>query len=302
MTQVDSLFQAILDDPDDDAVRLVYADYLEEHGEPQRADFIRVQIELALLPEGDPRRGDLEARERALLKEHEGEWVAPLGEWAHFPEFHRGFVWGVMLDAPDFMERAEELFRTTPLRHARLSVDSKTMPALVASPWLARLTSLSFESCDLSYGDIGKLASSPYLTNLVTLDLYQNQTRSQGLRALADSPYLSKLCHLRLGWNGVGSAGLQALAKSLLLGHLTHISFFYNRIDGRGAAALAASPYAVSLTHVDFRGNYIDNAGGRALAESPYLTNLVWMDLHKNRVTEPTRDLLTARFGDRVQF
>jgi uncharacterized protein (TIGR02996 family) len=53
MTQVDLLFQAILDDPDDDDVRLVYADYLEEHGERQRADFIRVQIELALLPEGE---------------------------------------------------------------------------------------------------------------------------------------------------------------------------------------------------------------------------------------------------------
>ena len=67
----DALLQAVIDDPDDDGVRLVYADFLEEHGEPQRADFIRVQIELSLLRENDPRRGDLEARERALLKEHE---------------------------------------------------------------------------------------------------------------------------------------------------------------------------------------------------------------------------------------
>jgi hypothetical protein len=56
------------------------------------------------------------------------------------------------------------------------------------------------------------------------------------------------------------------------------------------------------LTHLDFRGNDIDNAGGRALAESPYLTNLVWMDLHMNRVLEGTRELLRARFGDRVHF
>src|SRR5262245_20887851 len=119
MTPDDTLLQAILDDPDDDGVRLVYADFLEEHGQPAKAEFIRVQIELAR----DPRRGDLEARERALLKEHEEEWLARYGEWAHFPEFHRGFVWGVMLSAPDFMERAGELFRTTPLQHARFDVD-----------------------------------------------------------------------------------------------------------------------------------------------------------------------------------
>jgi uncharacterized protein (TIGR02996 family) len=85
MTDDQGLFQAILDNPDDDGVRLIYADYLDEHGEPQRADFIRVQIELALLPEDDPRRGDLEARERALLEEHE-EWLTPLDDLAEFTE------------------------------------------------------------------------------------------------------------------------------------------------------------------------------------------------------------------------
>ena len=43
------LLRAILDDPHDDVPRLVYADWLEEHGdetERVRAEFIRVQIEL----------------------------------------------------------------------------------------------------------------------------------------------------------------------------------------------------------------------------------------------------------------
>ncbi len=38
---------AIVADPDDDTVRLVAADYLEEHGDPDRAAFIRIQVELA---------------------------------------------------------------------------------------------------------------------------------------------------------------------------------------------------------------------------------------------------------------
>lgn len=40
--------------PDDDTPRLVYADYLEERGEPERAEFIRVQCAIASLPMAMP--------------------------------------------------------------------------------------------------------------------------------------------------------------------------------------------------------------------------------------------------------
>lgn len=43
MTSPD-LLAAILADPNDDLPRLVYADWLEENGEPERAEFIRSQI------------------------------------------------------------------------------------------------------------------------------------------------------------------------------------------------------------------------------------------------------------------
>jgi uncharacterized protein (TIGR02996 family) len=49
MTTDEGFLQAILDDVEDDALRLVYADWLEEHGQPERAEFIRVQVELARL-------------------------------------------------------------------------------------------------------------------------------------------------------------------------------------------------------------------------------------------------------------
>jgi uncharacterized protein (TIGR02996 family) len=49
MIERDALLAGILAHPDEDAPRLVYADWLQEHGEPYRADFLRVQIELARL-------------------------------------------------------------------------------------------------------------------------------------------------------------------------------------------------------------------------------------------------------------
>lgn len=42
-----SLLQTIRENPDQDAPRLIYADWLEEHGQQDRAEFIRVQIRLA---------------------------------------------------------------------------------------------------------------------------------------------------------------------------------------------------------------------------------------------------------------
>ena len=47
MSDEDALLAAIAAHPDEDTPRLMYADWLDEHGQPVRAEFIRVQIELA---------------------------------------------------------------------------------------------------------------------------------------------------------------------------------------------------------------------------------------------------------------
>lgn len=44
-----ALLKAIAEQPDEDTVRLAYADWLEENGQGERAEFIRVQIEIARL-------------------------------------------------------------------------------------------------------------------------------------------------------------------------------------------------------------------------------------------------------------
>ena len=54
MHEGDALLRARLDEPDNDLPRLVYADWLDDHGSPDRAELIRVQIELAGLPEEPP--------------------------------------------------------------------------------------------------------------------------------------------------------------------------------------------------------------------------------------------------------
>ena len=46
MTDGHGLLQAIIDTPDDEGLRLVYADWLEEQGETDQAELIRVQCRL----------------------------------------------------------------------------------------------------------------------------------------------------------------------------------------------------------------------------------------------------------------
>ncbi len=103
MTDGEALLRTILDDPSDDVLRLVYADWLDEAGQPDRAALIRVQIELRhivsvdltalearLLGKVDDRVWQCR-REWALPADVRTDWPTDVGGW----EWHRGFpeVW-----------------------------------------------------------------------------------------------------------------------------------------------------------------------------------------------------------------
>ena len=78
MNHEQAFLEAIAQEPDDDGLRLIYADWLEDAGGPEsccRAEFIRVQLKLASLPEGDAERAELLARARALRLDHEPVWL-----------------------------------------------------------------------------------------------------------------------------------------------------------------------------------------------------------------------------------
>jgi uncharacterized protein (TIGR02996 family) len=55
VTDRDAILEAIFAAPADDAPRLVYADWLDEHGHPEQAAFVRRQIELYRTPADDVR-------------------------------------------------------------------------------------------------------------------------------------------------------------------------------------------------------------------------------------------------------
>src|SRR5438067_9126672 len=104
----------------DDGPRLVYADFLDDRGDPDRADLVRVQLALARIPDEHPRRPELAGRQADLLQQHLGRWTAHLAGLAAGVEFRRGIPDSVSVEAATFLERGDELFRKAPVRRVRL--------------------------------------------------------------------------------------------------------------------------------------------------------------------------------------
>jgi uncharacterized protein (TIGR02996 family) len=102
---------SILADPGDDGIRLVFADWLEENGYPERAAFVRLQVESAAIwpgpvlpvpgvgdgptPQDRERWLDLMRRQQALLDSQGAalEPELPAGPWApKVPAFYLGLA------------------------------------------------------------------------------------------------------------------------------------------------------------------------------------------------------------------
>src|SRR5437763_251733 len=91
MSDTTPFLQAILDDTGSDAPRLVFADWLDERGDPH-GELIRVQCAIARRRHDDPNRPPLMMRERRLLNRHLVDWFGPLRKLRKVGDPVRGFL------------------------------------------------------------------------------------------------------------------------------------------------------------------------------------------------------------------
>jgi uncharacterized protein (TIGR02996 family) len=88
MSDREAFVSAIAAAPTDDLPRLVFADWLEEHGEPERAEFIRTQIRWH---HADPEeKKQLDVRARDLFDEHWRVWFRSFLEVFEIAPMRRG--------------------------------------------------------------------------------------------------------------------------------------------------------------------------------------------------------------------
>ena len=328
MNERDALMRTICENPDDDTPRLVFADWLQENGDEERAEFIRVQIELCGLPDGKTKQ-KRQVREKELLDAHIDEWGAPFrqfevqGSFRQFVfgvRFHRGFVWEISINDEEsrFVDNAAKLFQLTPIE--RLNLLHKSQHGdLARCPEMLRVKELLLDRQALETADVAALLRSRYLLTLTRLDIIADDDNGhmelEGLELLGRTKSLPALRHLDLSFNYCGwmfseerEGWLGRLTKGKLIAQLETLRLRSADVTDECVRILARCKRAASLRHLDLSGNSISQDALRSLAGSRNLTALTTLDLRENdynadgtgRVSDcpsETKQLLEARFG-----
>lgn len=199
------LYQSVVDDPQNDQPRLLFADWMDESGDP-RGDFIRMQLDLA-----NSEMYEVERRERVnqvsiLLDQNRSRWNGPvhryLGEVAGLRvrrrrgpircwDYDRGFIHDVMLESATFLQWHDVIRRIGPLERLRLLHCQKNAEALMFSQELMEYRSLcmafdwpSTLRCNVI---LRAIARSDHLKNIQTLKIRNMHVLDQGAQALANS-------------------------------------------------------------------------------------------------------------------
>jgi uncharacterized protein (TIGR02996 family) len=237
LSQHEAFLRAIFDAPDDDTPRLIYADFLQENGDEDRAELIRVQCELALKhgrADHFDRLWALETRQSELIWRLEPE-LAYLEPWQRKQSgYERGFrpaggtfiVASAALAAPlaergRIVRREPEQFGARNLAvEAGLMLRPEHIESLFTLPVVQRVSEWllnGFVSEALSHSgpgafDLIELTQQPAITTpavealaqhkgvrrITSLDLRNNNLDNDAARALVKSPYLDNLKRLRL--------------------------------------------------------------------------------------------------------
>ena len=227
MTDGDALRRAVVADPDDDTPRLIYADWLDEHGDPDRAAFIRAQVEAARAePFGPSARAAADQADR-LLTRHRASWADHLGDRVLGCEFVRGFVGQVTVDARTFPDHAGFIAAAEPVQAVRVVrplamghfdesgewVDgSASLRPVLVQPELWPISRLDLSGLSLSEDEYDALEESRSLVGVRDLSFRDAPVHPPRLARLLGGKALPNLCGLDLaGGSNLGPAVLAGL-------------------------------------------------------------------------------------------
>lgn len=281
MSERDGFLRAICASPEDDAVRLVYADWLEEHGDALRAEFIRLQCRLDSEDPFAPGRRALLRREWQLLRQHGERWIredgladlvfSPGSLW-HYPpktRFRRGFIDRAWFRSPDdFLRVAPDLFARAPITGIALGDPYTITPEqeqwfhntyLVVvnavrglPPWhQGEPRGTAFPEPD----EFRRFVASPWLAELRSFAMSTIFSDRRHLEILAAAPAASHLRELDLSKSMcvVGEAWA-VLAESPVLDGLQALRLDKCHLEMDGLRALVRSPHLAKLQRLSLEG------------------------------------------------
>lgn len=314
--EIDPLMAAILERPDDDDARLVYADALQARADP-RGEFIALQCELARLGRvggisvgddlfhewiGDELKAEdalasgrvfeLRRREAELLRIHGATWARPISSSAVTKEaiqFRRGFVERVGWNAAG--SSVESIFDVAPLVRSLqfVSYDSSVkLEAFFRSPKTERLRELH------AIGDphvIPFLATRDELRNLERL-VHSHAGGPHNVGALEAASFMPSLRQLVLDGVRLESSAIDGFLS--VPEKLMELQCIGGSLGPGGAAALLSKRSTRELVVLSLRHQRLGMAGAACLLSAPARDTLRALDLRTNQLNAGDVDVLAG--------
>lgn len=312
MSDGEGLLWDIMENPDDDVPRLVLADWLDEHGQHERAELVRVHLAAVrrnpkcskVLVAGSTRL-DLRTPHEQLIE----RLFHPLRHQIRCCVVRRGFPEEAELRFTCWPQFAPT-FWNNPVRHLWLKQVSGRSEALLESGLLGRV--LSIVLGEMTSDDVCRLSEGPPLPRLRFLCLHQ-QRMVDHIRLLS-SGVLPPPRAIELG--GVSSptekaifpagfvfraksfcslgSSLHSLASQPFLASVRRLRLACSSWFSGTVEALAASPHLAKVEELELPGGGLDDDQLAVLLRAPWLRNLRSLDLRRNHITSAGGLLLAS--------
>jgi uncharacterized protein (TIGR02996 family) len=242
--EVRIFFRDIKEHPDDDTPRLIFADWLQEHGDAAtaaRGEFLRLQVLRHRLSQDDPNYHVLKRREGELFTQYRWTWLGPLADQARRWDFEGGMI--------QITAQAEKMLVPGVAAWARteagwwidalilIDVTSAHINHLTDSPLLDHLNVLYLNGNDLQHG-LSRLFRSHRLAFITRLGLALNRLTAIHIACLVQSLSLPRLVYLDLQVNQLNDFAIRILAGAPSLQKLATLRLEHNRFTAEGIALL----------------------------------------------------------------
>jgi uncharacterized protein (TIGR02996 family) len=304
----EALLRAIIDHPDEDAPRLVYADLLDEIGgesNTARAEFVRLQCVSARYAPWEPVAEIPGARRLAarLPRRYWGEWTAGVsGTGVSYIGFCRGFPETVAITAAAFLRRGGAIRAAAPLRRLELRHLARRCARLAACRHLHAIRELAIDDAEAGDHDVAELVEaagvdpSARYAALESLAFgTSNHLGPVAFAALAGCGGMPRLRSLTVS-NAFDfrDAEAETLANAKGFGRLTDLTLTEARVRGRGLAALLASEPLAALSQISLFRGAVEDGDFHRLSAVPGRPGLIYLDLSATPIRSPALDHVGA--------
>jgi len=302
MSEENGLLAAIWEYPHEDAPRLVYSDWLEDHGNEARAEFIRVQCELAAMDPDNPESKPLQEREARLWKGHGKAWKTGLPNLLKAAPFQRGFPFPRRraVTGNQFLKLSSSDLAPAPLWNFRINQAQKTIARVVASACMSRVGILEILPQQISK-DAASVLSAANFTNISDLHLSANWIGNPGITALAANPSVACLRNLSVHSSDLDDGAIASLVSAPWFGALRSLELGNNSFDSPGLMSVVKAATSGNLRDLSVRGlaaghkTRFDDESLEALFQAPHLKDLRGLDLGINYRGDRLIELLCSK-------